>query len=121
VTRRALLTVLLAMLGLGIVRWVRDVRERGARSEPVSLAQQLRDHFDYLVLDAAVLEAFVGDYLADTARVRRGERIEAVGSRFLLSTDFFQHGGDESRALRYVAYFDPYRSPCYNPLAEFDA
>ena len=72
-------------------------------------------------LDAAVLEAFVGDYLADTARVRRGERIEAVGSRFLLSTDFFQHGGDESRALRYVAYFDPYRSPCYNPLAEFDA
>ena len=53
--------------------------------------------------------------------VRRGETLDAIGSRFLLSTDFFRHGGDESRALRYVAYFDPYRSPCANPLAEFDA
>ena len=82
-TRRALLTLLLAMLGLGIVRWVRDVRERAAPQ--ASLGQQLREYFGYLQLDDAVLGAFVRDYLADTTRARRGERIEAVGARFLLS------------------------------------
>ena len=39
--------------------------------------------------------------------------------RFLLSTDFFQNGADESRPLRYVRIFDAYASPCYQPLAHF--
>jgi hypothetical protein len=43
-----------------------------------------------------------------------------VLSRFLLSTDFFAHGTDDSRAVHYVAYSNPYRRPCSNPFARFD-
>ena len=33
-----------------------------------------------------------------------------------MSTDFFQNGQDQARALAFVAYYDPYLTPCYNPL-----
>lgn len=36
---------------------------------------------------------------------------------FLLSTDFFPEA-DESRPLRFVAYYDPYVSICYYPLRD---
>jgi hypothetical protein len=39
-----------------------------------------------------------------------------VVSQFLMSTDFFPNGMDERRPLAYVTYYDPYVTPCYNPL-----
>jgi hypothetical protein len=39
-----------------------------------------------------------------------------IVSRYLLSTDFFQNGADETRAVRYVAFYDPYVTPCRNPF-----
>ena len=40
-----------------------------------------------------------------------------VVTQFLLSTDFFQHGADETRRVNYVAFYDPVKTPCRNPFA----
>ena len=42
----------------------------------------------------------------------------SVASTFLLSTDFFDHGADENREIRYVRYYYPYSFACGNPFAE---
>jgi hypothetical protein len=39
-----------------------------------------------------------------------------VVSNFLLSTDFFLHGGDESREVKYLSFYDPLAAPCRNPF-----
>jgi hypothetical protein len=39
-----------------------------------------------------------------------------VVSMFLLSTDFFQNGADETRAVSYVAFYDPTAAICRNPF-----
>jgi hypothetical protein len=41
-----------------------------------------------------------------------------VVSRYLLSTDFFAHGGDESRRVEYIEFHDPYSITCRNPFAQ---
>jgi hypothetical protein len=43
-----------------------------------------------------------------------------VVSKFLLSTDYFKNGADETRPVRYVAYNSPYRFACGNPFAQFE-
>jgi len=40
-----------------------------------------------------------------------------VVTRFLMSTDFFQHGADEARPISYVGFYDPLRTPCRNFVA----
>ena len=40
-----------------------------------------------------------------------------VVSLFLLSTDFFQNNADESRAVKYLSFYDPYIVVCRNPFA----
>jgi hypothetical protein len=52
-----------------------------------------------------------------TDDIRRGE--DRVVTTFLLSTDFFELGSDEARAVHYVDFFDPLR--CGNPFARFGA
>jgi hypothetical protein len=37
---------------------------------------------------------------------------------FLLSSDFFQTGEDAKRAPKFFMIYDPYLSPCYNPLRD---
>lgn len=49
-------------------------------------------------------------------KMRRFED-EVVGE-FLLSTDFFYRGADETRELRYLGVFDPYERQCMNPFVE---
>lgn len=82
---------------------------------------KLLAHFDYLKISDEVAERYVADY---SANVREVGRLSELGldfyTRFLLSTDFFQHGADESRALEYVAIYGPTITLCYNPLAKLD-
>ncbi len=58
-------------------------------------------------------------YLAFAERVQSAGRNPKVNrsmaQRFILSTDFIQNGTDPSKTVRWVAYYDPYSSPCYNP------
>jgi hypothetical protein len=51
---------------------------------------------------------------------RRSKKIRAedlLVSTYLLSSDFFRNGGDESRTVGYVAFFDPVAQACSNPFA----
>lgn len=86
--------------------------------EPASpLHRAIRKHFDYLTIDDGVLDAFAADLLRNQGPWS-SETSPRPYTRFLASTDFFQTGADESRPLRYVTYYDPYVSTCYNPFAD---
>jgi hypothetical protein len=52
---------------------------------------------------------------ADT-RSRRERLEDNLVSTFLLSSDFFTSGMDESRTVSYIVYYDAVR-PCQNPFA----
>ncbi|MEM7505395.1 MAG: hypothetical protein AAF415_01515 [Pseudomonadota bacterium] len=39
----------------------------------------------------------------------------------LLSTNFFDDARDPDAQARFTEFYDPYRNPCSNPLARFDA
>ena len=137
-TRRRLLWVMgfvVAALA-GAVAWLRRPRRASdaiTRAEPwaagppksppeptasqARLIGQLREHFDYLDIDDETLRRFANDFELQREPLAPGTELSGSDhTRFLMSTDFFQNGADESRPLRYVAYYDPYVSPCYNPL-----
>lgn len=44
---------------------------------------------------------------------------ERIVSLYLLSSDFFQNGHDETRLVRYVEFYDPFVNiqPCMSPFA----
>lgn len=91
---------------------------KGRSRDPEHLAAELRRHFHYLELDEASLARYVRDYLRHLAPP------DLAGpdfyTRFLLSTDFFQNGADESRTMQYVTFYDPYVTACRNPFARLD-
>jgi hypothetical protein len=64
----------------------------------------------------------ISKYLADWERHHPGKSSDAFRTdarffqRFLMSTDFFQNGRATNRVISYVTYYDPYVTPCYNPL-----
>ena len=94
----------------------------GARTAAGLVEGVIRERLPFLKISPDVLDAFARDCVRYDGRTVRSAR-QASGARdrlverFLLSTDFFQHGADESRPVRYVTYADPYISPCYNPFA----
>jgi hypothetical protein len=127
--RRSLLAALAALLALlaaallgrlAPMRWLAQrLGPRGAQDE---LRAILLAHFPYLKIGPEVADAWLRDL------ERREGGLPDPGSlpgdfalRFLLSTDFFQSGADESRPLRYAALYDPWASPCYNPLLRPEA
>lgn len=68
-------------------------------------------------IDAAGLlytrPALAGDNRIDNP-IRHGE--DRVVAQYLLSSDFFNNGADETRTIRYVRYYDPLLA-CGNPFA----
>lgn len=120
----------------GVARWY--------RGDPASvIVAILERRLGYLNIDRGSFQRFTTDYLESRKEYRREltlmamfslpyryvtpypilkqghslRRLEAnVVSRYLLSTDFFEHGADESRALRYIDFHDPYRIACRNPF-----
>ncbi len=90
-----------------------DVAPAGAR-EP-TLHRAIREHFVYLSVGDQVIDAFAKD-LRRNQGPWNPETSPRPFTRFLASTDFFQNGADETRPLRYVTYYDPYVSTCYNPF-----
>jgi hypothetical protein len=91
-----------------------------ARNAHLSPAERIQRAFSYLQLEPGTAEAFVTDYTRHRAPLRRfvppPDAQEDFFDRFLLSTDFFQHGADESRRVRYSRFYDPYVNPCWNPF-----
>lgn len=140
-TRRRFLAAAVAGIA-GLAGW-RLLRS----SDEEAVIAVLRKQLDYLTLDEQGLRDFARDlsdrktisstklHLLDavgplytrtatswrnvlTNTLRHGE--ERVVSLYLLSSDFFANGIDETKVVRYVAYYDPLagRSPCRtNPFA----
>jgi hypothetical protein len=127
VSRRRFLQGLIAAVAAGSgIAWLigRDALQL-TTERMIDLAwnpsRRLRSHFSYLDLDPAGVEMYVADY---ERHIRRLSRLRAwpddVYTRFLLSTDFFQNKGDEARRIRYVSFYHPYVTYCYNPLTRIE-
>jgi hypothetical protein len=102
------------------IGWAAD--RAGARILAVVLSpeERLKAHFDYLTLDPDGIALYFADYARYRGGVPRYRPLSHdVFTRYLLSTDFFRHGADESRVVRYVGLYDPDNAPCNNPLARF--
>ena len=65
---------------------------------------------------ASGASSFKRFYRSTDTRSRIGRFEDTLVSTYLLSSDFFWNGADESRKVNYVAYYDPNR-PCNNPFA----
>jgi hypothetical protein len=81
-----------------------DVGTYGFRGRLLALGYPVLDRVDFLDLREADQEKF--EY--------------RVVSRFLLSTDFFRNGADETRPVSYVAYNSPYHHACGSPFAQVE-
>ena len=73
------------------------------------------DRLRYHLL-AAASPSYKRFYRSSGQRSRTARLEDTLVSTFLLSSDFFLNGADESRTVRYVAYYDALR-PCQNPFA----
>lgn len=137
VSRRAFVRVALPAVGAaaaavaGLTAWSNWVQDRVTwyaleartyvhrrRLMRLAPAERIRRHFDYLRLDAGGVERFVSDYRKRFGRRRLDapDRLDEMFDVFLLSTDFFPRGADERNEVRYVALYDPYTRPCWNPF-----
>ena len=67
-------------------------------------------------LTASGASSFKRFYRSADTRSRFARFEDTLVSTYLLSSDFFWNGSDESRKVNYVAYYDPLR-PCNNPFA----
>lgn len=79
------------------------------------IARHLRSAYWYLQVDDADLQQFAREYHEIYGAPTLGH-LQHVEDIFLRSTDFFPNGADESRPVRFVALYEPYASPCFNPL-----
>lgn len=116
---------LLAALATPLVAWLPACGRRDGETEAIVAA--IRDGLGSLRLDDADLRVFAREFLARADRRTLASRatdpagfVYEVCNRFLLSTDFFGSGADETRPIRYTAYYDPYLG-CRNPFARLDS
>lgn len=100
-------------------------RKKFLKVHSSSVESYLRQNFDYLLLDVSKQEfkkfyqSFTEHYGQIPALrwyLRVGHR-NKVATTFLLSTDFFLNGADESKKVRYVRLYNQYASPCWNPIS----
>lgn len=131
-SRRQFLSWSLAAAGLSVLALGGSLAVPAWRARTLALArriwnarrrptERLLAHFEYLRVPAAVAQRYVDDYSAHVQSLSRTSELrEDFYLRFLLSTDFFAHGGDETRELAYVSLYGPSITPCYNPLAKLD-
>lgn len=123
--RRTVLAGLVSALSLGAGAWWWWRGQEPRKQESADLtAQTLRQILPYLQLDDAGLARFARDLrtarqypVLRRARSGDSKAREWLGQQFLLSSDFFWHGADESRTIGYRSYYDPYAHPCANPFA----
>jgi hypothetical protein len=86
----------------------------------------LREKINYLYLSEADLVAFAQDFKSKAGQKllelleNNSEQLEyEATTQFLMSTDFFWNGADETRPVKYLVYYDPYKG-CTSPFARFD-
>jgi hypothetical protein len=106
----------------GVTWWVRHRGELESLEppEPMSetgakLAESIVARLDMLKIPEATISKWVNRYEQHEGPWKGKKASRKDLQNFLLSTDFFPDG-DEDKQLRFVSYYDPYISVCYNPL-----
>ena len=94
----------------GVRAFARD-QTAAAFNKKIPSVARLRYHF--LSTGAPSSKRF---YRSSDQRSRVARLEDTLISNYLLSSDFFSNGADESRTIKYVAYYDPMRG-CQNPFA----
>jgi hypothetical protein len=94
----------------------------------------LMNEFSYLTLDKPGVEQFVEDYLKYDIytphldikiksyyvlgiKSNKSSVIHAIANKYLLSTDFFLNKMDGKQQVKYLGFYNPYRTPCSNPFS----
>lgn len=138
--RQFLATAVAGIAALTTWRFIRG-------SDEDAIIAVLRKRLDYLILDEQGLRAYARDLVGEkivssrklrlidvagpiyahldvssygnalTRELRHGE--ERVVTLYLLSSDFFLKGADETKIVRYRGYYNPVRQlrPCSNPFS----
>ena len=138
--RTFIATLIGGMAGIGGWRYFRSRDEE-------AIIVVLRKRLDYLTLDVAGLHAFAADL--SSRRIVSGTRLKLIGtfmpvyrrlrldghnmledalrhgeerivSNYLLSSDFFINGADETRPVHYLGFYDALKA-CSNPFARFSS
>ena len=109
-------------------------RDRLAFVQARGIAKFLRQNFHYLDLKVTDhdIEQFYTAYkihyrklirfkwerlLKGRSREYFESRLDHVATTFLMSTDFFLNGADETKPVRYVRLYHSYASPCWQPVS----
>jgi hypothetical protein len=93
----------------GVRAFAKD-QATAAFTKKIPTWNRLRYHF------GAVGPSFNRYYRSNDKRSRVSRLEDSLISTYLLSSDFFLNGADESRTVNYVAFYDAMR-PCQNPFA----
>ena len=90
------------------------------------------DELSFLKLDKEGVRRFVADYTKPmtsknklilkgysfmSINSEQSQKISHLMSAYLLSTDFFANGMNETRMIKYVGLYDPHLRPCSNPFS----
>jgi hypothetical protein len=94
----------------GIRAFAKD-QTRAMFNKKIPTWNRLRYH-----LTASGASSFKRFHRSTDTRSRFARFEDTLISTYLLSSDFFSNGSDESRKVNYVAFYDPLR-PCNNPFA----
>ena len=75
---------------------------------------------DYMAAKIPGAKKVVIEGAGHASNIDRGVTVvsKALENTFLLSTNFFQSGQPAAGPIRFVAFYHPYVSPCYNPLVQ---
>ncbi len=141
--RTFIIGVLASAVGFSLLGWWR-LRSRTPDSLGL-VADSLNRKLPFLELEPEGVNRFSQDVAAAMAKIQlspSGELIEppapvidglafqiengsirfyedTVVRKFLLSSDFFLEGADESKPVNYLGWFDEF-APCSNPFAQLD-
>jgi hypothetical protein len=90
------------------------LRNRSGRPEE----RLIRENLPYLDIDGNGLRRFLREYRRafGTPPIEDDEGVRRFLDTFLMSTDFFLEGADESRTVRYMMLYDIDLNPCHSPL-----
>lgn len=113
-----------SLLGVGFAGWLRrDDPKASLRQAYAELCGMTKERkaailvacFPHLDIAQEAGLRFVEDHLQYSGESLDFRLKAETLKRFLLSTDFVQQSGRGE--IRYVAYYSPWRTPCYNPFS----
>lgn len=97
----------------------RDVlfdRKRPDAERREAFVRALETQYAELTFGEGTVGQFVEEHLKHRPLPKDERRYNREVYRLLMSTDLFVGTTDTTRTLKFVAYYDPYVNPCYNPL-----